>query len=141
MPERAPSLFVALYGLKLSGAAYMNRFVSYLLLLGFTSCLADFLADVWLRLAKHDGGAEFCEYLLVYTYNLLTISTNPKWILEDVNLSFNLKSESVGHPNIYLGSKVSKAKMANGVKCWCKSSCQYMQEAIKNTETYLEKQQ
>jgi hypothetical protein len=45
----------------------------------------------------------------------------------------------VGHPNIYLGSKVSKVKMANGVECWCNSSCQYVKEAIKNTEAYIKK--
>jgi hypothetical protein len=54
-----------------------------------------------------------------------------------VNLFFHLKPELVGHPNIYLGSKVSKAKLANGIKCWCNSSSQYVKEAIKNTETYI----
>jgi hypothetical protein len=99
--------------------------------------LAD--PDVWLRLAKRDDGASFYEYLLVYTDNLLAIAINPKSILDNVNLYFNLKPESVGHPNIYLGSKISKAKMANGVESWCNSSCQYVKEAIKNTEAYPKK--
>jgi hypothetical protein len=127
----------ALYGLKSSGAAYRNHFASYLRSLGFTSCLAD--PDVWLRRAKRDNGDLFYEYLLVYTDDLLAIATNPKSILDDINLYFNLKPESVGHPNIYLGSKISKAKMANGVEAWCNSSSQYVKEAIKNTEAYLAK--
>jgi hypothetical protein len=57
----------------------------------------------------------------------------------DVNLYFRLKPELVGHPIIYVGSKVSKARLQNGVECWCNSSCQYIKEAIKNTETYLHK--
>jgi hypothetical protein len=127
----------ALYGLKTSGAAYRNHFASYLRSLGFMSCLAD--PDIWLRTAKGQEGDEFYEYLLVYTDNLLAIATNPKAILDDVNVYFNLKPESVGHPNIYLGSKVSKAKMANGVECWCNSSSQYVKEAVKNIEAYISK--
>jgi hypothetical protein len=127
----------ALYGLKSSGAAYRNHFASYLRLLGFTSCLAD--PDVWLRRSKRDNGDLFYEYLLVYTDEVLAIATNPKSILHDINLYFNLKPESVGHPNIYLGSKISKAKMANGVEAWCNSLTQYVKEAIKNREAYLAK--
>jgi hypothetical protein len=127
----------ALYGLKSSGAAWSNHLASYLRSLSFTSCLAD--PDVWIREAKRDDGKEFYEYLLVYTDDLLAIATNPQAILDDVNIYFHLKPESVGHPNIYLGSKVSKAKLTNGVECWCNSSCQYVKEAIKNTESYIQK--
>jgi hypothetical protein len=34
---------------------------------------------------------------------------------------------------------MSKAKLANGIKCWCNSPCQYMKEAIKNTGAYISK--
>jgi hypothetical protein len=128
----------ALYGLKSSGAAYRKHLASYLRSLGFKSCLAD--PDVWMRLAD-DTDKAFYEYLLVYTDDLLAIAKNPQAILDDVNVYFNLKPESVGQPTIYLGSKVSKAQMANGVECWCNSSHQYVKEAIKNTETYLRKHQ
>jgi hypothetical protein len=127
----------ALYGLKTSGAAYRNHFTSYLCSLGFTSCLAD--PDAWMRAARWQEGEDYYEYLLVYVDNLLAIADKPQAILDDVNLYFNLKPESVGHPNIYLGSKVSKAEMANGVECWCNSSCQYVKEAIRNTEEYIKK--
>jgi hypothetical protein len=76
---------------------------------------------------------------LVYTDNLLAIAMNPESILDDVNLLFNLKPEPVGHPNIYLGSKVSKAIMENGIECCCNSSSQYAKEAVQNTEDYLKK--
>jgi hypothetical protein len=80
---------------------------------------------VWYRIVKRDNKEEFYEYPLVYTDDLLAVATNPKAILENPNLSFYLKPESVGHPNIYLGSKVSKAKLADGIQCWCNSSCQW----------------
>jgi hypothetical protein len=124
------------YGLKLSGAAYWNHLASYLQLLGFKSCLTD--PDVLYRIAKLHEGEEFYEYLLVYTDNLLAVATGPQAILDNINLFFHHKSESGGHPNIYLGLKVSKAKLANRIKCWCNSSCQYVKEAIKNTEMYIQ---
>jgi hypothetical protein len=88
-----------------------------------------------------DTDKAFYEYLLVYTDDLLAIAKNPQTILDDVNVYFNLKPESVQQPTIYLGSKVSKAQMANEVKCWCNSSHQYAKKAIKDTETYLRKHQ
>jgi hypothetical protein len=125
----------ALYGLKTSGAAYRNHFALYLRSLGFTSCLANL--DVWMRSATQPEGTAYYKYLMLYVDDLLAKADSPKAILDDVHLYFNLKPESVGHPNIYLGSKVSKARMANGVKCWCNSSSQYVKEAIWNTEDYI----
>jgi hypothetical protein len=79
---------------------------------------------VWYQIVKKNDGEQFYEYLLVYTDDLLAVATNPQGILDDNNVSYQLKPESVGHPNIYLGSKVSKAKLINGIECWCNSSCQ-----------------
>jgi hypothetical protein len=94
---------------------------------------------MWLA-RHHKGQEEFYEYRLVYTDNLLAIAMNPQAIPGDVDLYFNFKLESVlGHPNIHLGSKVSKARMANGVEWWCNSSHQNVKEAIKNTEAYIRK--
>jgi hypothetical protein len=95
--------------------------------------------EVWLGVAIQQEGEEYYEYILVYTDNLLVIVTNSQAILNDINIYFNLKPELVRHSNLYLGSKVSKAKMVNGVECWCNSSCQYVKEAIKNTEAYIKK--
>jgi hypothetical protein len=127
----------ALYGLKSSGAAYHNHFASYLRKLKFHSCLAD--PDVWLRLGWRQDGTEYYEYLLVYVDDLLAISEQPKLILDDVNTYFHLKPESVGPPKIYLGAKLSKTTLENGVSAWCNSSHRYVQEAIKNTEQYIHK--
>jgi hypothetical protein len=97
---------------------------------------------MWMRLARcQEGQAEFYEYLLVYTDDLLVIAMNQQAILDNINLYFNLKLESMGHPNIYLGSKVRKAEIANGVECLCNSSHQYVKKAIKNSEAYIRKHQ
>jgi hypothetical protein len=127
----------ALYGLKSSGAAYRNHLASYLRELNFTSCLAD--ADVWLRHARRPDGTEYYEYLLVYVDDLLVLSEMPKAILDDINTYFQLKPGSVGTPDLYLGAKLSKITMPNGVTAWCNSSHRYVQEAIRNTEKFIQK--
>jgi hypothetical protein len=126
----------ALYGLKSSGAAYRNHLASYLRELNFSSCLAD--PDVWLRTARRQNGETYYEYLLVYVDDLLAISEQPQAILNDVNTYFHLKPESVGTPNLYLGAKLSKTTLPNGVTAWCNSSHRYVQEAIRNTEKYIQ---
>jgi hypothetical protein len=130
----------ALLGVESGGCHMQNHLASYLQSLGFTFCLAD--PDVWLRVTKRYKGEEFFdEYdLLVYTDDLLTVVINLQAILDDVSIFFHLKPETAGHPNIYLGSKVvSKAKLANGIECWCNSSWKYVKKAIKNTEAYIRK--
>jgi hypothetical protein len=126
----------ALYGLKSSGAAYRNHFASNLRELNFRSCLAD--PDVWLRHGRRQNGEEYYEYLLVYVDDLLALSEQPQAILDDINSYFKLKPGSVGSPNLYLGAKLSKTTLPNGVVAWCNSSHRYVQEAIRNTEKYIQ---
>jgi hypothetical protein len=69
--------------------------------------------------------------------DLLTISEHPKVILADINSYFKLKPELAGSPDLYLGAKLRKTTLENGVETWCNSSHQYVQEAIRNTEKYV----
>jgi hypothetical protein len=49
-----------------------------------------------------------------------------------------MKEESIGDPDIYLGSKLRKVTLPNGVEAWMISPAKYICEAIKNVEKYLE---
>ena len=40
-------------------------------------------------------------------------------------------------PDVYLGAKVKRMEMPNGVQAWALSSSKYVQEAIQNVENYL----
>ena len=53
---------------------------------------------------------------------------------------FELKEESIGPPDHYLGGKVGKVQLENGVNAWAFSSSQYVQTAVKNVEAYLDTQ-
>jgi hypothetical protein len=116
----------ALYRLKSLGTAYCNHLASYLREeLHFQPCLTD--PDVWLRLARRDDGKEYYEYLLVYVDALLSISEHPKVILNNINTYFKLKPKSVGTPDLYLGTKLSKVTLPNDAEAWCNSSHRYVQ--------------
>jgi len=48
-----------------------------------------------------------------------------------------MKEESIGKPNIYLGNKVSKVTLENGVHAWAFSSARYIKSAVQNVKDYL----
>ena len=48
-----------------------------------------------------------------------------------------LKPTAIGPPKLYLGNKVSKVTLENGVSVWAFSLSQYVLSAISNVEKYL----
>ena len=52
---------------------------------------------------------------------------------------FLINPGSVRYPKIYLGDKISKVTLDNGVEAWPFSSSQSIQNYISNVETYLKK--
>ena len=86
---------------------------------------------------KADGG-EYWEHVLLYTDNALVISKQGKHILRnEIGKYFELKEESIGPPDIYLGGKMRKVQLENGLYAWAFGSSQYVQAAVNNVETYL----
>ena len=126
----------ALYGGKSSGADFWKHLRDCMTHLGFTSCKAD--PDIWMREAQRDDGTPYWEYVLLYVDDALCISNNAEKVLrEEIGKYFVLKPGSVGPPKIYLGNKVSKVTLENGVDAWSFSSSQYVQNAVANVESYL----
>jgi hypothetical protein len=129
----------ALYGGKSAGRDFRNHLRSCMRHLDFVSCPAD--PDVWMRPAKHSNGSDYYEYILLYVDDALAIGENAERILrEELGRYFELKSGSIGPPNLYLGGNVRKVQLDNGVECWAFGSSQYVQSAVKNVESYLAKQ-
>ena len=48
-----------------------------------------------------------------------------------------MKEKSIADPGKYLGGKIRKVKLNNGIDCWAFSSTQYVQDDVKNVEQYL----
>ena len=128
----------ALYGGKLSGRDFWLHLRSCMDFLGFESSKAD--PDVWMRPAVRSDGSEYYEYVLLYVDDCLVISENGKRVLmNEIGKYFELKKESIGPPTIYLGGQMRKVKLDNGNECWAFGSSQYVQAAVKNVESYLQK--
>ena len=104
--------------------------------LGFKSSLAD--PAVWMQEAVTAEGAEYWEYILLYTDDVLVISdTGEKTLRYGIGKYFQLKEESIGEPKIYLGGHMWKVTLENSQDAWAFGSSQYRQAAVANVETFL----
>jgi hypothetical protein len=129
----------ALYGLKSAGAAFCNHLAVCMSNLGCKSCLAD--PNVWLRPAvRKSDGVSYYEYVLIYVDDILCMSHDPNELMQKLDKSFPMKEGSIGPPNIYLGAKLSKVKLPNGVEAWAMSPSKYVQEALANAKDYLKQE-
>ena len=79
---------MALYGLKLSGAAFRAKLSGVLHDIGYTPSEAD--TDVWLRPAVKPDGAEYCEMVLCYIDDVLAISNMPMRTMDGIRSVFKL---------------------------------------------------
>ena len=81
------------------------------------------------------------DYALLYVDDALVVSENADSILRnELGRYFELKKESIGPPEHYLGGKVRKVQLENGVNAWAFSSSHDVQTAVKNVEAYLDSQ-
>ena len=129
----------AVYGGKTSGRDFRNHLRSCMEFINFTSCPAD--PDVWMRPAIKSDGTKCYDYVLLYVDDALVVSEKAESILRnELGRYFELKEESIGPPDHYLGGKVRKVQLENGVYAWAFSSSQYVQTAVKNVEAYLDSQ-
>ena len=94
--------------------------------------------DIWMRPAEKSDGSKYYEFVLLYVDDTLVVSENAERILRDeIGRYFELKEESIGPPDIYLGGKVRKVTLDNGQEAWSFSSSQYVRTAVRNVEEYL----
>jgi hypothetical protein len=128
----------ALYGLKGSGSSYRNHVADCMLHLGYEPCKAD--PDLWMMPKTRDDGFEYYAYVLIYVDDMLSISHEGLSDMRKIDYYFKMKKESIGDPDIYLGSKLRKIILLNGVEAWMMSPAKYVREAVKNVERHLEKE-
>ena len=91
-----------------------------------------------MRAAVDPDRCEYWEYVLLYTDDCLVVSHRGQSELTDeIGKYFEMKQESIAHPDIYLGGKLRKVELENGVFAWAFGSSQYVQAAVANVENYL----
>lgn len=125
----------ALYGTKCAGRDFRNHLRGCMEMLNYQPCLAD--PDLWMRDAVDRNGHEYYEYVLLYVDDCLVIGENAKDQIMQIDKYFPMKPSSIGPPTIYLGAKVGKTVLNNGVTSYYFSMAQYIKEAIRNVELYL----
>ena len=130
----------ALHGLKSAGASFRNHLADYMRELGYESCKAD--ADVWLKPeTRPSDGFKYYSYVLCYVDDVLAVHHDAMQQIRAINKRFPLKPGSVGDPDIYLGAKLRKVTLPNGVHAWSMSPSKYAQEAVKNVKSYLQEKE
>jgi len=134
-PEDAGKTIIivrALYGLKSSGAAWRAHFAKTLEELGFKQCYSD--QDVWRRASVKKDGTKYYEYILVYVDDQLTISEDPKAIIDALQahpFSYDLKD--IGPPARYLGATIGKYDLDGFITKFI-SAEDYLEKALPNIE-------
>ena len=84
-----------------------------------------------MRATKKKYGTEYWEYALLYTDDVLVVSERCKQFLRfELEKYFELKEESIGPPKIYLGGKMPKVVLENGLTAWSFTSSQYVQTSV-----------
>ena len=126
----------ALYGLKTAGAAFRNHLADCMKTLGYQSCLGD--QDLWWKPEiRPSDDHRYYSYILLYVGDSLCIHHDGKSTLESLDRYFQLKEGSIGYLDLYLGVKLHKVTLPNGIQAWSTSPSKYIQEAVKNVDNYL----
>ena len=103
--------------MKSAGASFGNNISDCMRLLGYEPCRKD--PDLWFKAqVSPDDSFEYNEYVLLYVYDSLEISHDATATLDRMDKFFMMKKVSIGDPDIYLGAKLCKVQLDNGVFAW-----------------------
>ena len=126
----------SLYGLKSAGASFRQHLVDCMMHLGWKSCMAD--PDLWYKPeVRPEDGHAYYAYILLYVDDCLAVHHNASEALKELDRYFQMKLGSIGDPEFYLGAKIKKTRLQNGVEAWGMSSSKYIQAAVENVKDYL----
>jgi hypothetical protein len=126
----------ALYGLKSSGAAFRNHLAECMKHLGWHPCRSD--RDLWMKAeTRPDDGVLYWAYILIYVDDILCVHHEPGSPLAKLDEYLKMKEGSIQFPTFYLGAKLKKTVLPNGVVTWGMSSSKYVQSAVQNVKEYL----
>jgi hypothetical protein len=119
----------ALYGLKSAGAAFRNHLAECMKNLGWHPCRAD--RELWMKAeTRPDDGVSYWAYILVYVDDILCVHHDPGSPLAKLDEYFKMKEGSSQVPTFYLGAKLKKTVLHNGVVAWGMSSSKYVQSDV-----------
>jgi hypothetical protein len=80
----------------------------------------------------------YWAYILIYVDDILCVHHDPGTSLAQID-KFKMKPGSIMEPTFYLGAKLKKTVMPNGVVDWGMSFSKCVQAVVKNLQEYLKK--
>jgi hypothetical protein len=89
------------------------------------------------RQKRPEDGFEYWAYILIYVDDILCVHHNPGGELVRLDKYFKMKDGSIQEPTIYLGEKLKKTVLPNGVIAWGMISSKYVNAAVQNVREYL----
>ena len=81
---------------------------------------------------------KYYSYVLIYVDDILCIDEDATSVLKELDKYFMMKPGSIGDPDLYLGAKLRKVQLNNGVFAWAFSASIYAHEAVRNVERFLD---
>jgi hypothetical protein len=92
--------------------------------------------DLLMKAKTHpDDGVLYWAYILIYVDDILCVHHDPGASLVKLDEYFKMKEGSIQVPTFYLGAKLKKTVLPNGVVAWGFSSRKYMQSAVHNVSS------
>jgi hypothetical protein len=82
-------------------------------------------------------GTEYYKMVLVYVDDILHLSHDIEPTMAALRKLYELKPESCGKPERYLGANVSKYQLDDGRESWSMSARDYVKNTVKNVEETL----
>jgi hypothetical protein len=73
-----------------------------------------------------DDSVLYWAYISIYVDDILCVNHYPGAPLEKLDEYFKMKEGSIQFPTFYLGAKLKKTVLTNGVAAWGMSSSKYM---------------
>jgi hypothetical protein len=126
----------ALYGLKSAGADFRNHLDECMKHLGWHPCRADRYLCMKAE-TRPDDGVLYLDYIMIYVDDILYVHHDPGAPLEKLDEYFKMNEGSIQVPTFYLGAKLKKTVLPNGVVAWGMSSSKYVQSTVQNVKEYL----
>jgi hypothetical protein len=126
----------ALYGLRSDGAGFRNHLAECMMHLGWNPCCAD--RDLWMKAeTRPDDGVLYWSYILIYVDDILCVYHDTGAPLEKLDEYFKMKEGSIQIPTFYLGAKLKKTALPNGVVARGMISSRYVQSDVQNVQDYM----
>jgi hypothetical protein len=86
---------------------------------------------------RPDYGVKYWAYILIYVDDILCVHNDPGTSLAQIDMYFKMKPGSIMELTFYLGGKLKKTVLSNGMVDWGVSSSKYAQAAVQNVQEYL----